>query len=301
MKNLPLKITLLLTVFLASLNISAQDFQGKAYYQSKTTMDLDEFGGREMTPDRKKMIMERMKSFLEKEYVLTFTQVESIYKEDEKLEAPGSRGFRGFGGGMASGPKYKNVKTKEVITDQEFFGKQFLIKDSLQNLEWKMGTETKIIGQYTCFKATATKTLDQFDWRSMRRRGNDDDKKDDKEKEVSKDTINSGNKDISKSDDPMDNIEVPKTIEVVAWYTPQIPVNQGPDDYWGLPGLILEINADRTTILCTKIILNPSEKEEIKVPTKGEEVTQKEYTEIITKKMQEMREMYGGRNRGRRN
>lgn len=89
-----------------------------------------------------------------------------------------------------------------------------------------MGTETKIIGQYTCFKATATKTLDQFDWRSMRRRGNDDDKKDDKEKEVSKDTINSGNKDISKSDDPMDNIEVPKTIEVVAWYTPQIPVNQ---------------------------------------------------------------------------
>lgn len=125
MKNLPLKITLLLTVFLASLNISAQDFQGKAYYQSKTTMDLDEFGGREMTPDRKKMIMERMKSFLEKEYVLTFTQVESIYKEDEKLEAPGSRGFRGFGGGMASGPKYKNVKTKEVITDQEFFGNSF--------------------------------------------------------------------------------------------------------------------------------------------------------------------------------
>lgn len=125
MKNLPLKITLLLTVFLASLNISAQDFQGKAYYQSKTTMDLDEFGGREMTPDRKKMIMERMKSFLEKEYVLTFTQVESIYKEDEKLEAPGSRGFRGFGGGMASGPSTKTLKQKRSLQIRSFLGNSF--------------------------------------------------------------------------------------------------------------------------------------------------------------------------------
>jgi len=299
MKKLPLKIAILLTVFLTSANSFAQDFQGKAYYQSKTTMNLDEFGGREMSPERKKQIMERMKSFLEKEYVLTFSQVESIYKEDEKLEAPGSRGFGGMGS-MASGPKYKNVKTKAIITDQEFFGKQFLIKDSLQNLEWKMGTETKKIGQYTCFKATAIKTIDKFDWRSMRRKRKNDDKKDEKkEGEIAKDSTKSGDTDISKSDDPMSEIEVPKTIEVVAWYTPQIPVNQGPDDFWGLPGLILEVNADRTTILCTKIVLNPAEKETIEKPEKGEEVTQKEYTEIITKKMQEMREMYGGRNRGR--
>ena len=93
----------------------------------------------------------------------------------------------------------------------------------------------------------------------------------------------------------MNEIEVPKTIEVVAWYTPQVPINQGPDDYWGLPGLILEINADRMTILCTKIVMNPEEKEEIEKPKKGDEVTKAEYNEIITKKMQEMREMYGGR------
>ena len=101
------------------------------------------------------------------------------------------------------------------------------------------------------------------------------------------------------SDDPMSEIEMPKTIEVVAWYTPQIPINQGPDDFWGLPGLILEVSADRTTILCTKIVMNPKEKEEINKPEKGQEVTQAEYNEIITKKMEEMRQMYGGRNRGR--
>ena len=78
----------------------------------------------------------------------------------------------------------------------------------------------------------------------------------------------------------------------------QIPVSQGPGEYTGLPGLILEVNADKTTVLCTKIVLNPTEKKEIKAPSKGKEVTRKEYNDIVKKKMEEMREMYGGR-RGR--
>lgn len=282
-------LSLLLLLCISTISFAQQNFQGKAYYMSKTTMDLDQWGGREMSPEQKKRIQERMKSFLEKEYILTFNKEESIYKEDEKLETPGSgRSWGGFASSFTGGPKYKNVKTKELLQDQEFFGKQFLIKDELQGLEWKMGTETKQIGQYTCFKATATKTVDEFDWRSMRRR-NDSDKTENEKK----------NDSIKKDDDPMNEIEVPKTIEVVAWYTPQVPINQGPDDYWGLPGLILEVNADRTTILCTKIVMNPEEKEEIVKPKKGDEVTKAEYNDIITKKMQEMRDMYGGRRGGR--
>nr|WP_296382551.1 GLPGLI family protein [Winogradskyella sp.] len=299
MKISILKFSLLVTILFISTVSFAQDFQGKAYYQTKTTMDMDQFGGRDMSPERKKQIQERMKSFLEKQYILTFNKTESIYKEDEKLEAPGGggRGFGGFASSFSGGPKYKNVKSKELLQDQEFFGKQFLIKDELKTLEWKMGSETKQIGKYTCFKATATKIVDQFDWRSMRRRGgNDKDKK--KEGEVAKDSTKVSEEAKAKFDDPMSEIEVPKTIEVTAWYTPQIPINQGPDDFWGLPGLILEINADKTTILCTKIVMNPEEKEDIDKPEKGDEVTQAEYTEIITKKMKEMREMYGGR-RGR--
>ncbi|RED43203.1 GLPGLI family protein [Winogradskyella eximia] len=281
MKKLSLKITLLLTVFFAGSSLFAQDFQGKAYYMSKTTMDLDQFGGQDMSAERKKQIMERMKSFLEKEYTLTFNKSESIYKEEEKLEAPGSGGRRGFGSSLTGGPKYKNVQTKEMIQDQEFFGKQFLVKDELKNIEWKMGTETKKIGQYTCFQATATIERTGIDFQSFRGPRGRDQKK---EGEKGKDSTNSNES------------KAPKTIDVVAWYTPQIPVNQGPDNYWGLPGLILEVNADRTTILCTKIVLNPTEKESIDKPKKGEEVTQAEYTEITTKKMEEMREMYGGRN-----
>ena len=286
------KLAIVLAFFSSSL-FAQKDFQGKAYYESKTTVDMDSWGGRggQMSEEQKKMIAERMKSMFEKTYILIFNRTESIYKEEEKLETPGTGGGSRWGGMMSSftgGPQYKNVKDSQLLQEQEFFGKQFLIKDSLPKLDWKMENETKQIGQYMCFKATAVKKVDEMDFSNMRRRNRDDEEK----KETTK-TNDSTKNEISEN--PMDEIEVPKEIVVTAWYTPQIPVNQGPGEFWGLPGLILEVNANRTTILCSKIILNPGEKEEIKVPTKGKEVTKAEYNDIMKKKIEEMREMYGGR------
>jgi len=280
------KITVIF-ILLFSLSLTAQqDFQGKAFYESKTTIDMSNFGNREMSEDVKKRIAERMKNMFEKTYVLTFNKTESVYKEEEKLDTPG--GARGFMmmSSFTAGKQYKNVKDQQFLQDQEFFGKQFLIKDTLPQLEWKMESETKQIGKYTCFKATAVKKVDEMDFSNMRRRNRDNDEK----KEVAKDS--------TKTDNPFDEIEVPKEVIVTAWYTPQVPINQGPGEYWGLPGLILEVQSGRTAILCSKIVMNPDEKEEIKAPKKGKEVTKKEYNDIVKKKMEEMREMYGGRNRG---
>ena len=294
MKSHTIKLAISCLALLMSFTTFAQqDFQGKAYYFSKTTVDMDNWGGRQMSEEQKKMIAERMKDMFEKTYVLTFNRTESVYKEEEKLETPGGGGgFRFSMGSFTGGPQYKNVKDKKLLQEQEFFGKQFLISDSLPQLEWKISGETKQIGQYTCFKATAVKKVDEFDWRSMRRRNNDDEKKDEEKKE-GEDTA----EETEENDDPLSEIEIPEEIVITAWYTPQIPVNQGPGEYWGLPGLILEVNADRTTILCSKIIINPGEKEDIKIPSKGKEVTREEYNEIIKKKVEEMREMYGGRGR----
>ena len=75
---------------------------------------------------------------------------------------------------------------------------------------------------------------------------------------------------------------------VTAWYTPEIPVSTGPDDYWGLPGLILEINAGRTTMLCTEIVINPSDKVEIKAPKKGDKISRKKYNTLVKKKTEEL-------------
>ena len=269
---------------------SAQNFQGKAYYFSKTSVDMDSWGGRKMSEDQKKQIADRMRSMFEKTYILNFDREASTYKEEEVLEAPGGQGgFGKWGSSFSAGMQYKNIKSQQYLQDQEFFGKQFLITDSLSKLDWKLGTETKQIGQYLCMKATAIKTVDEFDWRSMRRKP--------KSKEVKEGEVQKDSTATSVSED----IEIPKQIEVTAWYTPQIPVSQGPGDFWGLPGLILEVNTDKTTILCSKIIMNPQQKVQIKAPEKGDVVSRQEYNETVKKKMEEMRTMYGGRRNNRRN
>lgn len=268
-------------------NNYAQNFQGMAVYESKTsTADLKSRfeGNKNITPEMQKMIEERIKKAFEKTFILNFDKHASTYKEEEKLETPGQQASGGFrmmtsfmGGG---GTIYKNVKTKSLVIDKEFMSKEFLVKDSLPTLNWKMEQETRIIGGYNCFKATAIKPASKTDFRNFRPKKEDDnkDKTEDKDKKTNF----------------LDNVELPKEIIITAWYTTEIPVNQGPEGYWGLPGLILEVNDGKTIILCSKVILNPKDKVEIKAPTKGKEVSQAAYDQIVVDKMKEMQEMNGG-------
>ena len=293
------KITIFL-VLLVTGNFYAQEFQGTAVYESKTSTAeiMKNFGGnREITPEMQKNIEERMKKMFEKTFILNFNKSASIYKEEEKLDAPGQDGggrrmmASMMGGG---GTQYKNVKEKVYVVDKEFFSKEFLIKDSLPMYQWQMGSESKKIGDYTCFKATAVVQTDATDFRNFRMRGPKNEENKEKAQKV-KDSINA----TKKTNFMTDEVEQIKEKTITAWYCPEIPINQGPDKYWGLPGLILEVNDGTTVLLCSKIVLNSKDKVEIKAPTKGKEVTQKEYDEIVKKKMEEMREMYGGQRGGR--
>ena len=290
---------LLIFALLFTFGINAQNISGQAYYESKTTVDLDAFGGnREMTEEMKKMIAERMKSMLEKTYILTFSKDESIYKEQEKLDAgPVNPGFKMMMSSYTPGAQYKNLKSGQIVEENEFFGKQFLVTDSIQALDWQTTNESKQIGQYIAFKATAIKKVDPNDFSMARpkrdRKGKESsaaNAKDDERKENAE-----VKKDTTESEDPMDMIEIPKEVEVTAWFTPQIPVSNGPGEYAGLPGLILELNVYRTTLLCSKIVMNPKESEKIEPPTKGKKVTREEYTKIVKEKTEELRENFRGR------
>ena len=284
------KIFLPITIFLVVLTSHAQkNFQGMAVYESKTsTSDFKKRfeGNKEMTPEMQKGIEERMKKMFEKTFILNFNKSASIYKEEEKLEAPGQGG-----GGMrimssmmgGGGTNYKNVKQKTYSVDKEFMGKEFLIKDSLPNYAWKMESETKLIGGYNCFKATAVRAVSQADFRNFRP------KKEDAKTEAVK------TEGEAKKTNFMDDFELPKEITITAWYSPEIPINQGPENYWGLPGLILEVNDGKTIILCSKIVLNSKEKAEIKEPTNGKVISQKEYDETVVNKMEEFRQMNQGK------
>jgi len=175
------------------------------------------------------------------------------------------------------------------------FGKVFLVKDSLTNWEWKLGSETKKIGNYTCYKATATKKVDTLAFNRFRRFGPRGRDNQNENRQNPKDSIQ---KDSTASNSLLSRISEPKDRVVTAWYTPEIPVSQGPGNYWGLPGLILEVNDERTAILCSKIILNTDEKVAIQAPSKGKKVSQKEFDKIRAEKLEEMSERFrGGDNR----
>ncbi|HPF12011.1 MAG TPA: GLPGLI family protein [Flavobacteriaceae bacterium] len=263
--------------------ISAQNISGKAYYQSKTTVDMDRVGPPDMSEDMKKQMKERMKKHLEKTFILTFQGKESIYEEEEALDTgEGNRGFGMMVSSFTPGEQYKNLETQQLLEAREFFGKQFLVSDSIPQMDWQIGKESKQIGQYLAIKATAIKAVNPNNFRMMRRR----DDRQEKATEMVKDSL--------KEKDPLDNFEIPKEVLVTAWFTPQIPIQNGPGEYGGLPGLILELNVDRTTILCSKIVLNTKEAMEIKPPSKGEKVTREAFDAVVKKKTDEMRENFRG-------
>src|SRR4051812_44199530 len=84
---------------LVSMVASAQQFQGAAVYESKTsTAEIREkmSGNKDITPDMQKLIDENMKKMFEKTFILSFDNSSSIYKEEEKLDAPG-QGQQGGG------------------------------------------------------------------------------------------------------------------------------------------------------------------------------------------------------------
>lgn len=285
-------VVTLLTFFAAVVSAMAQDFQGMAVYESKTsTADAKATlaGNREITPEMQKMFEERMKKMFEKTFILNFDRNASIYKEEEKLDAPGQGGGMRMMSNMmgGGGTHYKNVKEKVFTVDKEFFGKEFLVKDTLPKLNWKLEGETKQIGNYLCFKATAVRPVSQSDFRNFRKK-KEEEKKDDKE------AVKEEKKEETKTTSFMDGWEMPSEVQITAWYTPDIPINQGPENYWGLPGLILEVTDGKTVILCSKIVMNTKDKKEIKAPKKGKEVTQAEYDKIVMEKMAEMREMNQG-------
>ena len=270
MKSNFFSVLSLVFIFLISTSVdtikSTQEFQARAYYFSKSKMELGNWGAR-LSEVQKKQIAARMKNRLEKGYVLSFNKEESLFVEEDQLDAI-SGATDSWGKNFAPGKQYKNVKSNTQLQEQEFYGKKFLVNDVLQPIEWKLESDSKKIGNYDCFKATASIPTNDLTWYSF-----------------SWDKL----KDTNETENDSTQTKEIKMTLVEAWYAPQIPVRHGPLEYWGLPGLILEVSADNTTMLCSKLVLNPDEVIEIKAPSKGKEVTKLEYQAIINEKMVEFR------------
>ena len=86
MKPFLFKIIALIFFSIFTTQLSAQKFQGKAYYFSKSKMELGNWGAR-MSEAQKKQIQNRLKDRLEKKYILNFNMQESTFLEEDKIDA----------------------------------------------------------------------------------------------------------------------------------------------------------------------------------------------------------------------
>jgi GLPGLI family protein len=263
--------TIIITIALLFVaNIHAQEFSGSAIYKTSRKSSL-KFGKEQegVTDKMQEELRKRIQKMNQKTFILNFDKNSSTYKEEAQLKAPipqagtNVRVFS-FGGPGGTSIYYKNIKENRFANQTEIMGKRFLVKDILKNYKWELSTETKNIGNYTCYKATFSKEVENINF-----------------------IIDEGeSKEVKKKE----------TLITTAWYTTQVAISNGPDNYQGLPGLILEINDGKKTIVCTEIILNSSDKIIIEEPKKGKVVSQKKYNKIQKQKSKEMMDKFKGRN-----
>jgi len=265
MKNL-----ILIVLVFAFAKAHSQNIQGVATYQTQRHVAIKMDSSSGMNNEMQKSIQEQLRKQFQKEYKLSFNGGGAIWKEVvglDKPQAPSTGGISIVVSGN-SDVLYQNIKKQTYTQQSDLMGKQFLVEDKLEKPEWKLEKETKNIGQYTCFKATLTEEVEERSFNSVNGEG---------EEEV-------------------------KTVEKIttAWYTLDIPVQHGPDEFWGLPGLILEVNDGKMAMMCTQVVINPKDGVILEIPTKGKKVNEAEYERISEEKAKEMMERYqgGGRKKG---
>jgi GLPGLI family protein len=79
--------------------------------------------------------------------------------------------------------------------------------------------------------------------------------------------------------------------DIVAWFSPEIPVPLGPSIFSGLPGLILAVERNgETAYVATSVQLGPPAEEAMIKPDKGSNVSMEEFAVIQEEKLKEWEE-----------
>ncbi len=244
----------------------AQGFTGRAYYKSSSQIKIS-MDSTKMNPEQIAQIQASLKKQMEQNFILSFNQTESSWKKEASLgggpatASSGGAVFMVASSGEGS-TLYKNLAELNYVQEQDMMGKGYLIKDELKPAEWELSEETKKVGNYTVQKASFSRIIDS--------------------------------KRFSTGMTEMENVK--DTIQVIAWFAPEIPVSHGPENYFGLPGLILEVQSQGRTFICEKIELNPSaDPVVIEKPSKGKEITQAEFRTVQEEGMKQMMNRYQGK------
>ena len=269
MKKIQLVLGLMIALTSITTSATAQMKEGKISYERKINMHRNL-----PDPQMKSMVPE----FRTDKFELIFNESVSLFRSVVDDEAPDPFANAGGGGGgmrmnfrMPTANTFTDVSKQMQYEERAFFEKEFLIIDSLKQYKWKLSEETKTIAKQLCKKATTMITAPQMRMRvSMGGGGNN-------------------------TDTAANTPRAPKETELVVWYAENIPVSFGPDNYSGLPGVIMEIDQDNGATVTTAVEVSAKyPKKELVAPTKGDKMNRAQFQENMQKLMQEMQRGGGG-------
>jgi GLPGLI family protein len=79
--------------------------------------------------------------------------------------------------------------------------------------------------------------------------------------------------------------------EVIAWFTPEIPVSAGPAEYYGLPGLVLAVERLNETIFLASLVdLTPPDQDLLEEPGEGRLTSPEDFEKIVAEKVEEFKQ-----------
>lgn len=236
----------------------AQTKEGKVVYERTIQMTNARFRGNLPAEIQAQMPKSRTDQF-----ELLFTPEHSLYQFLPNAADEGGGTFSGGGmviqmRGGANEITYVDLAKGTRVDQREIMDKSFVVTDTIAKLQWKLSEETKPILNFTARKATAT-AINQRPRMSM-------------------------------ENGEMKQEMVSDTVNVVAWYTTDVPVPAGPNYGGQLPGLILEINTNNGQSITKAIEFSPKvAANKIKEPKDGKKLTAAEFSKERDKLMEEMR------------
>lgn len=160
MKNLSILFLLFSTFHFSN----AQDLKAKITYEA--TLDNTDFYNRlikdtTITEVSRNAKLENIRSTRPMNFVLYINGDEALYEAEYDLSEQRSLGLGYNRTGIVARSGncyYTNLKTKEKYY-QNYFTKEVLV--NMEKVDWVLTKETKKIGKYTCYKATATINSEQ--------------------------------------------------------------------------------------------------------------------------------------------
>ena len=263
MKKIQLVLGLLIALTSLTTVATAQMKEGKISYERKINMHRNL-----PDPQMKSMVPE----FRTDKFELIFNENVSLFRSVVDEEAPDPFANAGGGGGgmrmnfrMPTANTYTDMAKQMQYEERAFFEKEFLIIDSLKQYKWKLSEETKTIAKQLCKKATTMITSPQM--------------------RMPVSIGGAGNNTDTTANTP----RAPKETELVVWYAENIPVSFGPDNYSGLPGVIMEIDQDNGATVTTAVEVSAKyPKKELVAPTKGDKMNRAQFQENMQKLIQDM-------------